>query len=102
LDRINVVTPVCLTASKERTLAVQDILAVIFGLVALAGIIGGAVNRFQLRKGIGAQFIRYIAMVIALPAGAALAFQGMLNEAAVSVLLGALGYAFPGPEKDER
>ena len=79
-----------------------DILAIIFGFVALVGVISGGVNRFQLRKGIGAQFIRYIAIVVALPAAASLAFQGMLTEAAVSVLTGALGYAFAGAAKDEK
>ena len=79
-----------------------DILAVTFGLVALAGVVGGAVNRFQLRKGIGTQFIRYIAIVVALPIAAALALQGMLSEAAVTVLMGALGYAFAGAKKDEK
>ena len=78
-----------------------DILAIIFGAVALVGVFSGGVNRFQLRKGMGAQFIRYNTIVIALPAGTALAFQGMLTEAAVSVLTGALGYAFAGTVKDE-
>ncbi len=78
-----------------------DILAIIFGFVALVGVISGGVNRFQLRKGIGAQFIRYTTIVVALPAATSLAFQGMLTEAAVSVLAGALGYAFAGFAKDE-
>lgn len=83
-------------------MATPDILAVLFGLVALAGVVGGGINRFQLRKGIGTQFIRYIAVVVALPIAAALAFQGMLTEAAVSVLTGALAYAFAGASKDEK
>jgi hypothetical protein len=80
----------------------RDILAIIFGVVALVGVLGGAVNRFQLKKGIGAQFIRYIAIVVALPVAASLAFQGLLTEAAVSVLTGALGYAFAQAAKDEK
>ena len=79
-----------------------DILAIIFGFVALVGVSSGAVNRYQLRKAIGAQFIRYNAIVVALPAAVSLAFLGMLTEAAVSVLTGALGYAFAGTVKDEK
>lgn len=82
-------------------MAAPDILAVLFGLVALVGVVSGGINRFQLKRGMGAQFIRYIAIVVALPIAASLAFQGMLTEAAVSVLTGALGYAFAGAAKDE-
>lgn len=83
-------------------MATPDILAILFGLVALGGVIGGAVNRFQRNRGIGAQFIRYNVVVIALPAATALAFQGLLVEAAVTVFMGALGYAFAGFAKDEK
>lgn len=79
----------------------NDILAVLFGLTALAGVIGGAVNRFQLQKGIGTQFIRYVAIVVALPMSAALAFQGMLTEAVVTIVTGALGYAFAGVDTNK-
>ena len=79
-----------------------DILAILFGLVSLVGVTSGAVNRFQLKKGIGAQFIRYIAIVVALPAAVSLALLGMLTEAAVTVLVGGLGYAFAGAAKDEK
>lgn len=78
----------------------RDIISIMFAFVSLAGVIGGAVNRYQLRKGIGAQFIRYIVAVLALPIAAALAFQGMLTEAAVTLILGVLGYLFPGAGKD--
>ena len=78
-----------------------DILAILFGLVSLVGVTSGGVNRFQLKKGIGAQFIRYTAIVVAIPAAVSLAFQGMLTESAVTVLMGALGYAFAGVAKDE-
>jgi uncharacterized membrane protein YjjB (DUF3815 family) len=80
----------------------RDILAILFGFVAFAGVFFGGLNRFQLQKSIGTQFIRYTAIVVALPAGAALAFQGLLTEAIASFLLGALGYAFAGAGKDER
>ena len=88
---------------KHRTkpLAIHDVLSIIFGLVALAGVIGGAINRYQLKKGIGAQFIRFIAVSVALPMSASLAFQGMLTEAVVTIITGALSYAFAGARKDE-
>ncbi len=84
------------------SLGAPDILAISFGLTALFGVIGGAVNRFQLKRGIGAQFIRYIAIVVALPAAVSLALLGMLTEAAVTVLIGGLGYAFAGIANDEK
>ena len=79
-----------------------DIIAILFGSTALIGVIGGAVNRFQLKKSIGTQFIRYNAIVVALPAAVSLALLGMLTEAAVTVLTGGLGYAFAGVVKDKR
>ncbi len=79
-----------------------DILAIVFGLTALSGVIAGGVNRFQLKKGIGAQFIRYIAIVVALPAAVSLALLGMLTEAAAALLTGGLGYAFAGVANDEK
>ena len=77
-------------------MATRDTLAIIFALIALVGVIGGVVNRFQLGRGPGGQFNRYIAMVLAMPTAAALTFQGMLTEAAVAVILGALGFTFAG------
>lgn len=80
----------------------KDVLSLMFGAIGVLGVVGGVGNRLQTRKGIGTQFIRYIAIVVSLPIAAALAVQGMLTEAAVSVILGALGYAFAGAAKDER
>lgn len=51
-------------------------------------------------KGDWGQFIRYIVAVVALPIAATLAFQGMLTEAAVSLVLGVLGFLFPTAGKD--
>ena len=73
-----------------------DILAILFGMIAPIGVIGGVVNRVQLKKGIGVQFIRYNTVIVALPIAASLALLGMLTEAVVSLLAGALGYAFAG------
>lgn len=77
----------------------KDLLAIIFGLVAVMGVGGGIANRLQLKKGIGAQFIRYIALVVALPLAGAFVFQGLLTEAVVTLILGILGYLFPGTGK---
>jgi hypothetical protein len=62
----------------------REILAIIFGVVALIGTASAAVNRFQLRRSIGAQHIRYIAVAVGLPMAGSLAFLGMLTEAAGS------------------
>jgi hypothetical protein len=78
---------------------IRDILSVSFVLISLVGLIGGFANRIALKKGIGTQFVRFIAIVVALPIAAALALQGMLTEAAVSVVLGILGYIFAGTQK---
>jgi len=79
----------------------KDLVSILFGLTALIAVSGGILNRFQLQKGIGAQFIRFNTVVIALPVSAVLALNGMLTEAAVSIISGALGYAFAGIAKDE-
>lgn len=78
----------------------SDILSIMFAAVSLIGIIGGIANRLVTKKGIGSQFIRLMALVLALPLAAALVFQGMLTEAAISLLLGILGYVFPGSSKE--
>lgn len=65
------------------------------GLAAL-GLLGGLLNRAAGSKGIGTKFIRYTALVVALPIAAALRFQGMTAEAIVSIALGALGFAAAG------
>ena len=79
-----------------------DFLSISFAAIALVGVIAGSVNRHQLRKGIGIQFIRYNTVVIGLPIVAALAFQGMLTAALVVLVGDALAYAFAGIAKDER
>lgn len=86
---------------RGNRLDTRDGLSLIFALVALAGVFGGMVNRYQLKKGIGTQFIRYIAISVALPMAAALAFQGMLTEAIVTIVMGALGYAFAGVAQEK-
>jgi hypothetical protein len=82
------------------TMEGQSIVAVIFAFVAAFGVVGGTANRLQLRKGIGTQFIRYTAVVVSLPVAASLAVLGLLTEAAVTVMMGALGYAFAGVAAD--
>jgi len=83
----------------EAGMDVKDILSIAFVAMSMVGLIGGFANRLMLKKGLGTQFIRYVALVVALPIAAALALQGMLTEAAVSVVLGALGYVFAGAGK---
>mgnify|MGYP003675953905 CR=1 FL=1 len=83
-------------------MAASEIAGLLFAGTALAGVIGGAINRCFFGYGIGAQFIRYISVVVALPAGISLAIFGMLTEAAVSIITGVLAYAFAGVENDER
>lgn len=75
-----------------------DIISVIFALLAVIGLVGGLINRQAGAnpKGIGTQFIRYTALVVALPIAATLTMQGMQVEALVAVIMGALGYTFAG------
>jgi hypothetical protein len=80
----------------------NEILAIGCALVALAGVVGGAVNRYQQKLGIGSQFIRYNALVIGLPIAASLAFLDMLTEAASAALLGVLAYVFPNAGRGEK
>jgi hypothetical protein len=88
-----------LTKHGGYVLAVKDLLAIVFGLIALIGVGGGIANRIQLKKGMGTQFIRYIALVVALPLAGALVFQGMMTEAVVTLIIGILGYLFPGTDR---
>jgi hypothetical protein len=78
----------------------KDIPAVMFAAVAIIGVLGGIGNRIATKRGIGAQFIKFIAPVVALPLAGAFVFQGMLTPAVVSLLLGILGYVFPGSAKE--
>lgn len=71
--------------------------AIISGLLALVILVGvgGAIwNRTTLGKGIGWQFIRYSAIMIAVPLAGILALNGSLSEGSAAILAGALGYAF--------
>ncbi|MFP4004235.1 MAG: hypothetical protein ACLFV8_10700 [Alphaproteobacteria bacterium] len=79
---------------------VRDLLSILFVVIAIVGLIGGFANRIALKKGIGTQFVRFMTIVVALPIAAALALQNMLTEAAVTLVLGILGYVFAGAKKD--
>lgn len=72
-----------------------DILSIMFASVAVIGVAGGLWNRNKVGKGIGAHFIRYVALVVALPLAGTFVFQGMLTEAVTSLVLGVLAYIFP-------
>lgn len=79
----------------------RDILAIMCGAIAIIGVLGGIWSWVAIKKGIGAQFIRFIALVVALPLAAAFVFLGMLTPAVISLILGILGYVFPGSTKEE-
>jgi hypothetical protein len=74
---------------------VKDILSLLFGFAAVAGVLGGLANRFVLKRGIGGQFIRYSALMVGLPLSGSLIFQGQVTESVVTLILGVLGYIFP-------
>jgi hypothetical protein len=74
---------------------IPDILSIMFAAVSIIGVAGGLLNRSKMEKGIGVQFIRYTALVVALPLAGAFVFQGMLTEAVTSLILGILSYVFP-------
>lgn len=57
-------------------------------------IVGGLLNRYQKKVGIGWQFIRYTVLAISIPAVALLALNGSLTGEAATVIGGAMGYAF--------
>lgn len=75
-----------------------DTLSVIFASIAVVGLAGGLLTRFvgPKPKGIGVRFIRYAAIVVALPIAATLLLQDKEVGALVSIAVGALGVAFAG------
>jgi len=72
----------------------RDILSIMFAAVAIIGLLGGIWNRVQTKKGIGSEFVRFVALVVALPMAATFVLQGMLTEAVASLVLGILAYVF--------
>jgi hypothetical protein len=70
------------------------IVSILLALVALVGVSGALWNRNKLNKGIGWQFIRFSAIIVAIPIAGILALNGLLNEGISAILAGALGYAF--------
>ena len=66
-----------------------------------AVIIGGLVNRYQLKKGIGWQFIRYCVLTISLPLCGLLALNNALSTEAATIISAAMGFAFGKIGKDE-
>jgi len=83
---------------KAKRMTPVDLLSVIFAAVVPLGVAGILTNRILLKKGIGTQVIRLTALIVGLPMAAALALQGLMTEAFVSVLLGTLSYVFPGSQ----
>ncbi len=76
-------------------MSTPDILSIMFASVAIIGVFGGLWNRNKVGRGIGVQFIRYVALVVALPLAGTFVFQGMLTEAVTALVLGILAYIFP-------
>jgi hypothetical protein len=80
---------------------VKDWLAV--GLLALAVIVPilAMIGRLIQSKGIGWQFIRFNAIIVAVPVAGILALYGLLTEGAVAIMAGVVGYAFGKNGSDE-
>jgi len=77
----------------------RDILSIMFAAIAVIGVLGGITERIVSRRGIGSQFIRFMALVVTLPLAATFVLQGMLTEAVASLILGILGYIFASSAK---
>lgn len=84
------------------SVAANDILAFAAMGLAIIGVIFGGINRLVLRRGIGAQFIRYNTIIVGFPIVAALAFQGLATEAFIALVADALAYAFAPTIRDEK
>lgn len=80
----------------------EDWLSIVFGTIALVGVVGGLINRSlgAKPKGIGSQFLRYTAMTVAMPIAGALTLQDKQVEAVVAIAMGALGFFYAGNSED--
>ena len=74
-----------------------------FALIAaiFVVIIGGLVNRYHLKKGIGWQFIRYCVLTISLSLCGLLALNNALTSEAATIISAAMGFTFGKVGKDE-
>lgn len=72
----------------------KSIISIVLAFVALVGVGGAIWNRNKHAKGIGWQFIRYSAIITAIPIVGILALNDSLNDGGAAILAGALGYAF--------
>lgn len=75
--------------------------SVILALTIPGVVLAGYLNRREGQKGIGWQFIRYTVLGIALPLAGVLALNGALNEGAIAIIAGAMGFAFGKAEDDK-
>ena len=78
-------------------LTVVDCVSIFLALSIPLVIIGGFVNRWTLKKGIGLQFIRCMTVMLALPTIGLLAVTQVLpNEATAALIAGPIGYVLGG------
>ena len=78
-------------------LTVVDHVAILLALSIPLVIVGGFVNRWVLKKGIGLQFIRCMTVMLALPTVALLAIGQVLpSEAIAALIAGPIGYVLGG------
>jgi hypothetical protein len=85
-----------------NSLDANDFLAFGCLIVSMIGLTLGGINRIVLRRGIGAQFIRYNTVVVGLPIVGALAFQQLATAAVVGLVADALAFAFAATVRDEK
>lgn len=78
-------------------------LEVVAALIMIGGTIGIFVDRWRTKRGIGVRVIQFLAVVMLLPIVFILALRGILSDASVGTLLGAVaGYILSGIGKDEQ
>ena len=83
-------------------ISARELIALVISLGSVIGIAMALYGRIKQGKGIGWQFIRFNAIMLALPLTAILALTDTLEAPAATILAGALGYAFGRPGDDEK
>lgn len=77
----------------------NQIISIILAVTLLIAVSGSLLNRIQLKKGIGWQFIRLNTILGALLLAAILSLSNALTEGPATILALALGYAFGKDDK---
>jgi hypothetical protein len=80
----------------------REAIALAIAIGAVAALLMALWGRIKEGKGIGWQFIRFNAIVLALPLTAVLALTNSLSASSATILAGALGYAFGRPGDEEK